>query len=983
MNDLLAAVLPEGSESSVGISSWQMKPGELRLLVLAIPVLLSVPLISLSADRHHYFLLLYLIAPMLTFGLYQRRLIYLIGVCSLVATMADCVLFPALKNSPERMITGYFSLLMQSMVGYLSLRKFRVFSNERKLLAKSDRQLKVLSSELAEKGRQQRRLERLNRHLLALNEIVARSGVSSEINDTCWLALEKMTELTGWDAAVLIQSDGHCLVCVNGTPPAVSRDEILARLTPAAQEMLLNYLHRDTRQFIIEYQLSDSEVSLLWKGTSLTRCVVLPLPDTTRSGGVLLLVGTRQRTLSDEDQSFLSAVAGHLAAAIDRARLTAESARQTAKQLALERNLTNLLTENAPVAIAHLTSSLTYAMTNPIYLDLLRTQCADRDLVLMGRDIDVGMPQIQINRAWKTELQRIAENGHPLRLPTQTSESAESGRVTYWDWTAWPVRDDQGKTESILLMGMEVTRWILAERGLEAALATAWTEHNKLEAVIRNITEAVFIAEAVSHRVVRVNAAAAQLLGYDSSHQLEKELDKYNALLNPRQADGTLLLPEAFPLARALRGEEVRDEHLVLRRLDGSFIHVMAGAAPVRNNSGEIVLAVCYLHDVTRLLNVQAELEKSNQSKDQFLAMLSHELRTPLTPIIGWIGIMAENLGNPATIRQGLESIERNASLQSQLVNDLLDLSRIMAGKIELRKTSVDMNQIIRFALETVQTRIDAQMLDLRLDLQNSPILVDGDPTRLEQIIWNVLNNAVRFTPAQGHIVIRSRSENGFCLIEVEDSGAGIAAEMLPQIFHLFQQGDSGTARKHGGLGVGLSISRSLVEMHGGCIRAESHGEGMGSKFTISIPLQTERQLPVAPLPPVVTARRSLAGIRVLVLEDSEDSREMFGIILRSRECEVRLAANAEDAWRIAEKFYPDVVISDIGLPGIDGYEFIRRLRTISGFEAVPVIALSGYAAEKDRLRATQAGFNLHLAKPIEPDLIIESIYSVLSRSNG
>lgn len=976
MDQLTAALPPETEQSRKGTGSR-----DYQLLLLAGLAIMAIILAGFFSHRHHYCLLLYLIPSLLTFGLHRRRLIYGIGVIGIVATMIDCVMIAEPGLTGERIISGYFSILLQSMICYLALRQWRYLLEEQSRRRLSDAQLREISTELVEIERHQRRLERRNRELAALNEIASTISRAASLDAAFRFALRSISQLTAHEAVIMLRDDDEKLVFADAKRCGFGSTDLAQWLTKLDEDLLLRYVRQQNAPGIIEDERAESELAPALRDYGFVSYVVVPIADGEKRLGALILASCTSRQMTAEDLSFLSAVTNQLAGAIERARLAHEAETQAIRQLALERRMTRLLTENAPVAIAHLTPELNYVMANPIYLELIRNQTGEAQLELVGINLGDAAPQLAEGHAWADSLQQLLLRSQPFTFQAQPSVSRADGLTSYWDWTVWPVRDDEGAIESVLLMGADVTKRIEAERNLETALEAAWTERNKQEAVIERITDAVFIADASTRNVVRVNSAGARLLGYESPFQLEKSLDTYPALLSPRLPDGKPLQSERFLLNRALRGEEVRDDHLMLRRLDGSLIHVIAGASPVRNASGEIVLAVGILHDVTSLLNIQTELEKSNQSKDLFLAMLSHELRTPLTPILGWSKIMHENVHDPVAVQQGVEAIERNARMQSQLVDDLLDMSRIIAGKIELNRSPQDFNQIIRYALETVQTRIDTQMLDLDLDLAAGVLPVYGDPTRLEQVIWNLLANAVKFTPTRGRIRITSRRIQQYCQIEVADNGIGIDPEMLDVIFEHFQQVESGTSRRHGGLGIGLAIARSLVEMHGGWIRAESAGAGCGSTFTVIIPLYTGhlKQRPGSDKRQDKMMR--LTGTKVLVLEDSDDSRELFGMVLRSRGCEVELAESVIQALELASSQQPDIVISDIGLPDIDGYEFVRRLRQMKGLERVPVIALSGYATEKDKRRSSEAGFDLHLAKPIEPDQIINSVHDVLSRS--
>lgn len=973
--DHLTVTLPR---ENVGINKVSVNRDD-RLLLLVGVTILAIILAGLLMQRYHYYLLLYLVPPFLTFGLHRRRLIYAVSVIGIVVTMMDCVMIQEPALTVERVISGYFSILLQSTVCYLSLRQWRFITAEQRLRRLSDTQLQEISSELVEFERHHRRLERRNHELAALNEIASEISRSPSLDLAFRFALQSIAHLTAHEAVILLRDDDEKLVFVDARQCAFNAADLTQWLKRLDEDQLLSYVRQQNEPGIIDDVAAESELAPVLREYGFVSYVVLPVTDGNRKLGALILASGIRREMTDEDLSFLNAVTNQLASAMERARLAREAESQAARQLALERRMTRLLTENAPVAIAHLTPELNYVMANPIYQELLRAHVGVPSLELPGLHLTAVAPPFTEGRRWEADIRQLIQKGRHFTLPRQPVVSKVSGETSWWDWTIWPVRDDEGQTESVLLMGADVTQRVTAELDLEAALAAAWTERNKLEAVIEQITDAVIIVDASTRRVRSVNSAGARLLGYDTTFQLLKNLDRYPALVSPRLPDGKLLPPGRFLLNRALRGEEVRNDHLVLRRLDGSLIHVIAGASPVTNPNGEIVLAVGILHDVTNLLEIQTELEKSNQSKDLFLAMLSHELRTPLTPILGWSKIMHENLHDPTTIQQGLEAIERNARLQSQLVDDLLDMSRIIAGKIDLNRAPHDLNQIVRYALETVQTRIDTQMLDLDLDLAPELLSVYGDPTRLEQVIWNLLANAVKFTPAPGRIQVRTRMAGEYCQVEVADNGIGIDPVMLQAVFEHFQQLETGTSRRHGGLGIGLAIARSLVEMHGGWIRAESEGEGRGSCFTLTIPFYSGGLSNAGDEQQQVKAMR-LTGTKVLVLEDAPDSRELFGVVLRSRGCQVTLAESVLEALALAAEQQPDIVISDIGLPDIDGYEFVRRLRQMPGLECIPVIALSGYATEKDKRRSLKAGFDLHLAKPIEPDQIISGVSAALTR---
>ena len=386
-------------------------------------------------------------------------------------------------------------------------------------------------------------------------------------------------------------------------------------------------------------------------------------------------------------------------------------------------------------------------------------------------------------------------------------------------------------------------------------------------------------------------------------------------------------------------------------------------------------------------LQQQAEqLKQANRIKDEFLAVLSHELRSPLNPILGWSKLLQTGKLDAAKTAQALATIERNAKLQTELIEDLLDVSKILQGKLSLNIRAVDLALTVESAIETVNLAAVAKSIDIRtvLDPQIGQIL--GDSGRLQQIVWNLVSNAVKFTSAGGRVEVRLTRVGNHAQITVADTGIGIAREFLPYVFDYFRQKDGATTRKFGGLGLGLAIVRHLVELHGGTVGAESQGEGLGATFTVRLPLSGKvkgQENSLAGLSERSTADEPLSGMRILVVDDEPDMRDLISFSLEEAGAEVVTVAVAPEALTALARFQPDVLLSDIGMPGMDGYMLLRQVRALPPERGglIPAIALTAYAGEFNQQQALQAGFQRHLAKPIEPDELIKTIAALLSKN--
>jgi signal transduction histidine kinase len=370
------------------------------------------------------------------------------------------------------------------------------------------------------------------------------------------------------------------------------------------------------------------------------------------------------------------------------------------------------------------------------------------------------------------------------------------------------------------------------------------------------------------------------------------------------------------------------------------------------------------------------DLEEANRAKDIFLATLSHELRTPLTPVLGWISLLRNGNLDSDGIEQALDAIERNARLQSRLIDDLLDISRIATGKLRFEPKLCDLNSVVEASVETVRSSAAIRHVELEAELSSAPLVVLCEPVRLQQIVWNLLSNAIKFTEADGSVRVRTEKSEHEAHVIVEDTGIGIAPDFLPHVFDRFRQADGSRTRRHGGLGLGLAIVQALARLHKGSVRAESEGTGQGSRFTFTLPLATteslidqheEHHLP------------SEVNHQVLIVEDSPDTLSLLCTLFEQKGCRVMPATSGEEALRLVSEQRPTIIVSDIGMPNMDGYDFLTNLRRLPGLSDVPAIAISGYAMEEDRERATAAGFVAHLAKPVNVDELFALIQKLTS----
>ncbi|HXJ80721.1 MAG TPA: ATP-binding protein [Candidatus Methylomirabilis sp.] len=500
----------------------------------------------------------------------------------------------------------------------------------------------------------------------------------------------------------------------------------------------------------------------------------------------------------------------------------------------------------------------------------------------------------------------------------------------------------------------------------------------RLAAIVDSSDDAI-ISKDLDGFITSWNRAAERIFGWTEAQAVGQHV--------------TLIIPperraeEDHVLARIRCGERVEHFETVHITKSGQLVDVSTSVSPVRDAAGPIVGASTIARDVTerrhiaRLLareqEARREAESLSRTKDQLLATVSHELRTPLNSIFGWARILQGAVTDDGLRMRAINAIVRSASAQARLVEDLLDLARITTGRMRLDFEAMDLNAVTEAALAAVRPAADAKGVALVTALDRSLGTIRGAPDRMQQVVWNLVLNAVKFTPRGGHVEVSVRPAGPMVEVVVRDTGEGIAPELLPHVFEPFRQADSSSTRAHGGLGLGLALVRQLVDLHGGQVRAESVGKGQGSTFTVELPRAAPQPGDRSQMAPM------LNGLRVLVVDDDMEALDMSTTSLKETGAEVRAASSAFHAYELINIWQPDVVLTDLAMPGEDGYMLLRALRTAFAGNGtkVPVVALTAYGQSENRARAVQAGFDLYLAKPIDPADLASAIATVARRA--
>jgi PAS domain S-box-containing protein len=564
-------------------------------------------------------------------------------------------------------------------------------------------------------------------------------------------------------------------------------------------------------------------------------------------------------------------------------------------------------------------------------------------------------------------IREVIRTGQPI-LHTEVSGAtrASPDEPQYWIASYYPVRTVEGNWIGVGVMALEITERRKIEESLRVSERRLRERATELEAVLRATPTAIWIAHDPQCRNISGNPAACRLLrmpeGSNASATPDQPIRRdYREYRNGVPVPG----PELPMQVAASQGVEVQGAELTLVFSDGTARHIFGNAVPLFSPDGSVRGSIAAFMDVTELKQAEEALKEANRRKDEFLATLSHELRNPLAPLLNALEIVRREQNPRAAFEEVRDMMERQVQQLVLLVDDLLDVARISQGKIALREERLELAAIVQSALEMSRPLLEAAKHKLTVQLP-PPLYVVGDLTRLAQVLANLLNNAAKYTPEGGQIGLTAERKGDRAVVQVQDNGLGIPIEVMPHIFEMFTQVDRNLQRAQGGLGIGLTLVKRLVEMHGGAVEAFSEGNGKGSTFTVRLPLAPPTGQALRAVQEEVTHEKKNTTYRILVVDDIEDSAQSLAKLLQMTGHEVRTAHDGPSALEAAMSFVPEVVLLDIGLPGMSGYEVARRLRALPGLQDVVLVAQTGWGQEVDRHHSREAGFNHHLTKPID-----------------
>jgi PAS domain S-box-containing protein len=595
---------------------------------------------------------------------------------------------------------------------------------------------------------------------------------------------------------------------------------------------------------------------------------------------------------------------------------------------------------------------------NQALLDLWGLKLED----VVGKDFfDLNYPDDLAARI-RDQIAQVFATGQGLR--DQTPYTSPTGKEGFYEYIFQPVFDESGEVEMVVGSTRDITERKQAEE--------AHRENERsLEEMANAIPQLAWMADPDGH-IFWYNR---QWYEYTGTTLADVKGWRWESVHDPE------VLPKvSSEWKRSIATGQPFEMEFPLRRHDGRFQWFLTRATPFRAADGSVKRWFGTNTNIEEIRNIRLRSEEANRAKDEFLAMLSHELRAPLNLMAGWSQILKVTDYQEDLVRKAIDIIFRNVELQSTLIEDLLDVSRIVSERIEIASENVLLDEIVRETVQVAESLADKKAIVIRLSVSASPVVVTGDRARLTQIVQNLLNNSLKFTPDGGKINVALSTREGFACLGVMDNGIGIADEMLPFIFERFRQADTTSTRAFGGLGLGLTIVESLVKMHGGRVSARSDGLNHGAEFLVEIPLASVYAQPSTTAAGLGESEMtSLAGSRVLLVDDDPDSLELMGMFLELEGMAVTRSSNVPDALEKLGGGDFDMVISDLGMPDMDGYDLIRELRSSFDSSRLPAIALTGFVSESDRATVTAAGFQAHVAKPVEFDELITKIRELIT----
>ena len=686
-------------------------------------------------------------------------------------------------------------------------------------------------------------------------------------------------------------------------------------------------------------------------------------------------------------------IAGTLVVCTETTGRVLATARERTMRTQVERERSRLqdFFAQAPAGICILRGpALTFEFANDQYIALV----GGRDVV--GRPLLDALPELE-GQGLDAILQGVIESSTPfvgrempVRLDRRGIGVAEE---TFYTFIYSPFRDASARPDAVIVLALDVTDEVRAKRQTESLAQQLRTSEAHFHVLAESIPQLAWAARPdgyidwYNQRWYDYTGATFESMqgwGWQAVHDLD-------------------VLPEVTARWRhSLRTGEPFEMEFPIRGKDGAFRWHLTRVVALRDETGNITRWFGTNTDIdlsrrtalerARLLEreqtARLAAEVASRAKDDFLSTASHELRTPLNAILGWARMLQSGQLDHSAFIRAIDTIERNARVQVRLIEDILDGSRIINGQLQLEVRPLDMTAVVNAALDTVRAAADAKRIKLSATLDPAAARVVGDPDRLQQIIWNLVTNAIKFTPKDGVVDVTLHRTGTDIELTVEDSGEGIAADFLPHVFDRFRQAEGSTTRRHGGLGLGLALVRHLVEAHGGTVRADSPGPGHGATFTLTLPVQAVYNQASRPeganrgdKARFVRRPVDLAGVRVLVVDDEPDARDLVATVLRARGAEVTTAPNAAEALALVATRRFVAMVSDVGMPETDGHSLIGQIRTLAGSQGVrlPAIALTAYSREEDKRRALEAGFNAYLAKPVEPDELVQAVLDLMS----